>query len=296
LYQEIAIIGPTASGKSELAINIAKKSNSYILSLDSLSIYKEIDIASAKPSKDELKEVLHFGIDIVNPCETFSVVEFFKEYKRAKLEAKKSGKNLIIVGGSSFYLKSLIDGLSQKSSLNEEDSKRLKELMRDLPKAYEFIKKSDEEYAKKIKKGDRYRIEKWYEIYLGSKMVASEYFKRYKKEPIIKDIKIYEILVDKDTLKKRVEKRTKKMIESGLVEEAFGLVKRYGRNCRAFESIGLKEAIMYLDGKLDLATLEKMITQKTMNLAKRQSTFNKTQLKVYRRDLLDNLTNNEFFT
>ena len=190
MYQEIAIIGPTASGKSELAINIAKKSNSYILSLDSLSIYKEIDIASAKPSKDELKEVLHFGIDIINPCETFSVVEFFKEYERAKFEAKKSGKNLIIVGGSSFYLKSLIDGLSQKSSLNEEDSKRLKELMRDLPKAYEFIKKSDEEYAKKIKKGDRYRIEKWYEIYLGSKMVASEYFKRYKKEPIIKDIKI----------------------------------------------------------------------------------------------------------
>jgi tRNA dimethylallyltransferase len=110
--KEIALIGPTACGKSALAIEIAKECNAFILSLDSLGIYKEIDIASAKPSKKEREEIRHFGIDVLYPNEYFNVAMFFDLYKNAKKEALTKGKNLIITGGSGFYLKAMIEGLS----------------------------------------------------------------------------------------------------------------------------------------------------------------------------------------
>ena len=102
-----AIVGPTASGKSDLALSLAQKLNSIILSVDSLAVYKEIDIASAKPSKEELSKIKHFGIDELYPNEKFSVIKFIEIFKNAKEYAKKHNKSLIIVGGTSFYLKVL---------------------------------------------------------------------------------------------------------------------------------------------------------------------------------------------
>ena len=110
--KEIAIIGSTASGKTALSLEIASKTNSIILSLDSLCVYKEIDIVSAKPTLEERGEILHFGIDEVYPNVEFDVVCFMELYKKAKEYALKNDKNLIIVGGTGFYLKALIDGLS----------------------------------------------------------------------------------------------------------------------------------------------------------------------------------------
>ena len=117
-----AIIGPTASGKSDLAISLAKKLNYEILSLDSLSIYKEIDIASAKPSKKELKEIKHYGVDEIYPNEKFDVTKFIEIYK------KIPHKNIIIVGGTSFYLKAMIDGISKMPNITEEIKKEAKNL------------------------------------------------------------------------------------------------------------------------------------------------------------------------
>ena len=121
--KQLAIIGPTASGKSDLAIKIALKIDAYILSIDSLSIYKEIDIVSAKPSREELNAVKHFGIDVLNPDDYFSVNIFIDLYKEVLQECKKKSKNLIIVGGTSFYLKSLIQGLSTLPKITDEIKK-----------------------------------------------------------------------------------------------------------------------------------------------------------------------------
>src|SRR6218665_1246559 len=110
--KEIAIIGSTASGKTALSLEIANKTNSIILSLDSLCVYKEIEIASAKPTLEERGNIIHFGIDEVYPNEEFDVIKFIELYKKAKDYAIKNNKNLIIVGGTGFYLKALIDGLS----------------------------------------------------------------------------------------------------------------------------------------------------------------------------------------
>ena len=118
--KQLAIIGPTASGKSDLAIKIALQIDAYILSIDSLIIYKEIDIVSAKPSREELNAVRHFGIDVLNPDDYFSVDIFIDLYQEVLEECKKDSKNLIIVGGTSFYLKSLVQGLSSLPNITND--------------------------------------------------------------------------------------------------------------------------------------------------------------------------------
>jgi len=276
---EIAIIGPTASGKSELAIEIAKECNANILSLDSLSIYKEIDIVSAKPTKDELKEIRHFGIDEFYPDEHFNVDIFIELYKKAKNITKKEKKNLIIVGGTSFYLKTLIDGISKIPKISQSAKEKTNNLLRDLKKAYEFLENIDKNFAKKISPNDRYRIQKALDLYFETKMAPTIYFLKNPKVPVIKNLPIFEILIDKDILKKKILNRTKKMIEMGLIDEVAYLEKKYGRNINPMKAIGIKETLQYLDGKIDLDTLIRKISTNTYHLAKRQITFNKTQFK-----------------
>ncbi len=278
----LAIIGPTASGKSDLAINLAKKSNSIILSVDSLSVYKEIDIASAKPSKKELQEIKHFGIDILYPNEKFDVIKFLDEFKRAKEYAKKREKNLIIVGGSSFYIKVLTQGISQMPKITESVKKETQEIIKDLDSAYKELAKIDPTYTSKISNSDRYRIEKAYEIYLSTKLAPSKYFEQNPPTPIEPKLKIYEIVVDRNILRERIKRRTNKMIKMGLIDEVAYLEKRYTREPNPMKAIGIKEVLDYFDGKLNISNLEEKIVTNTMNLAKRQVTFNKTQLNIYK--------------
>ncbi len=275
--QEVAILGPTASGKSALAIEIAKEKNAYILSLDSLSIYKEIDIASAKPSKKEREGILHFGIDEIYPNEPFNVAIFFSIYKRAKQEAIKNGKNLIIVGGTGFYLKAMIEGLSKEIDCSNESLQKTKESLKDIEKAFEFIKEKDPLFASKITKRDRFRMEKWFKIFYEKGVILSEFFKRNPPKKIIDKIEIFNIEIDKETLKKRVQKRTSQMIKKGIVDEVFYLESKYTRAINPMKAIGIKESLEYLDGFINLRELEDKIVQNTMKLAKRQKTFNKTQ-------------------
>ncbi len=287
--KEIAILGPTASGKSDLAVRIAKSSNSYILSLDSLSIYKEIDIASAKPSIKERGGILHFGIDEIYPNEAFNVALFFSIYKKAKEKALKDKKNLIIVGGSSFYLKAMLEGLSKEVEISKESVEKTKEILKDIDKAYSFIEKKDFLFASKITKRDRFRMEKWFNIYFETKMTASKFFKKNPPKKIINKIDIFNIEVNREVLRKRVEKRTSKMIQKGIVDEVFYLESKYTRAVHPMKAIGIKESLEYLDGFLTLGELERKIVSNTMKLAKRQRTFNKTQFKSLKSAPLEKL-------
>jgi tRNA dimethylallyltransferase len=277
--KQLAIIGPTASGKSDLAIELALKKNSYILSLDSLSIYKEVDIVSAKPTLGQRAGIKHFGIDETTIDRPFSVVKFFDIYKKARDEAIEDGKNLIIVGGSSFYLKSLISGISTNLNITQDIKREVKEISKNLDRAYSFIKNRDFKYANKISKTDIYRIEKWYEIFLSQNQVATEFFLRNKKEPVIKDLKIYSIDISKDELIDKIELRTMLMIKQGLIDEVFYLEKKYGRDHIAMKSIGIVETLQYLDGQLPKNRLIEQISTHTLQLSKRQITFNKSQFK-----------------
>ena len=274
---QLAIIGPTASGKSDLAIKIAKKIDAYILSIDSLSIYKEVDIVSAKPSKEELDSVKHFGIDILKPDEYFSVDIFIELYKDIKQKCEKDSKNLIIVGGTSFYLKSLLQGLSPIPKIDSLIEKNVDLKLKDLNKSYNFLYDLDEEYMKNIDKNDRYRIQKALLIYESSKMSPSEWFKNNPPQAIIKDLDIYNIDVDRDVLRERISKRTAKMLDFGLIDEVCYLEQRYTRLPNSMGAIGILEVLEYLDTKVTLEQMLQNISTHTAQLAKRQQTFNRTQ-------------------
>ena len=268
--KELAIIGTTASGKTALSLEIANKTNSIILSLDSLCVYKEIDIASAKPTKIERSDIVHFGIDEVFPNEKFDVIEFLNLYKNAKEYAEKNMKNLIIVGGTGFYLKALVDGISDglKENTNLDMS---------LNDTYNLLYSLDKEYMQKIEPKDKYRVEKAYSIYKQSGLTPSEYFLKNPKIALSPNLPIFEILWEKDELTNRISLRTKQMIKAGLIDETIYLEKKYTRAPNCMSSIGIVETLEYLDGKISKQELEDKIIQNSLKLAKRQNTFNKGQ-------------------
>ena len=280
--KEIAIIGSTASGKTALSLEIANETNSIILSLDSLCVYKEIEIASAKPTLEERGNIIHFGIDEVFPNEEFDVIKFIELYKKAKDYAIKNDKNLIIVGGTGFYLKALIDGLSKGIETK---------IKLDIPQqdAYDLLYEIDKEYMQKIEKNDRYRIEKAYSIYKQTGLSPTSYFEKNPKIALAKDLKIFEILWDKEELKNRISQRTKIMINSGLIDEVIFLEKKYTRSPNCMASIGILETLEYLDGKLSKQELEEKISANTAKLAKRQNTFNKGQFLDKTSNIIENL-------
>ena len=275
--KQLAIIGPTASGKSDLAIKIATQIDAYILSIDSLSIYKEIDIVSAKPSREELNAVKHFGIDVLNPDEYFSVDIFIDLYKEVLKECEKKSKNLIIVGGTSFYLKSLIQGLSTLPTITDDVKEIVNKKLNDLESCYNFLYKLDEEYMKKISPNDSYRIEKALLIYEASKLSPSEWFSQNPPKPIIENLDIFNIDVERNILRERIEKRTNKMLELGLLDEICYLEQKYSRLPNAMGSIGIVEVLEYLDNKITKEQMSQNISIHTGQLAKRQQTFNRTQ-------------------
>ena len=277
--KQLAIIGPTASGKSDLAISVAKQLNAYILSIDSLSIYKEIDIVSAKPSKKELNKVRHFGIDLLNPDDYFSVDIFISLYKNVISTCQKEGKNLVIVGGTSFYLKSLLDGLSPLPEITQKISLEVKEELKNLQDSYAMLYNLDKTYMKNISHNDKYRIEKALLIFKASNLTPTEWFKQNPPKPNIKDLDIYNIDVDRETLRERISKRTDKMLDMGLIDEVCYLEQKYTRYPHSMKSIGIVEVLEYLDLKVTLEKMVENISTHTAQLAKRQQTFNSTQFK-----------------
>lgn len=269
MFKQISIIGTTASGKSALALEIAKDFNAVILSLDSLAIYKYIDIASAKPSKQELEEILHFGVDEISPNEHFSAGKFFEIYKKAKDFALKNGKNLIITGGSGFYLKAMMSGLSPDVPKCEI------ELSND--EIYKIICDIDLEFANKFSQNDTYRLQKWYQIYKFCNEIPSVWLKNNTKPPIINEIEIFEIVWSVDDIRTRIHLRTQQMIKDGLLDEAKWLLGRYSSDLKPLKSIGLKECCEYLSNKISsIDELSNLISTHTAQLAKRQRTFNRS--------------------
>jgi len=276
--RQIAILGPTASGKTSLSIDLAKTLNANILSLDSLSIYKEIDIASAKPSVKERDGIKHFGIDALHVNEKFNVTIFFELYKAAKKDSEKEGKNLIIVGGTGFYLKSMIEGISFKPQLTEQTKIQV---AKELKNGYSLMQQIDPEYAKNISSSDSYRREKWLEIYLQTNTIPSEFLKQHKKDPIIQNFELYEIEIDKEILKERITLRTQIMLDLGLIDEVFFLESKYTRAFNPMKAIGIKETLAFFDGELSKNELKEKIIINTAKLAKRQRTFNASQFEEH---------------
>lgn len=265
MFFEFALIGTTASGKTSLANALAREFKAVILSLDSLCVYREINIANAKTHEQTLKELDYFGVNLLSVCEHFNVNLFIKEYEKARQFAKTKDLPLIITGGTSFYLKAMMDGLSAKieerqSSLGNDE-------------IYTLLKQIDPEF--KSEKNDTYRLRKWLSIYENTGELPSVFLKRTQKKPVIENLLIYEITWDKKLLRENIAKRTKTMLQHGLIEEAKYLFRNFNPSLKPLNSIGLKECKSFLDQKISLSDLENLINTHTAQLAKRQRTFNK---------------------
>ncbi|EAI4357261.1 tRNA (adenosine(37)-N6)-dimethylallyltransferase MiaA [Campylobacter upsaliensis] len=265
MFFEFALIGTTASGKTALANALALKFNAVILSLDSLCVYKEINIANAKVEKEILEKIDYFGVNLLSVWEHFNVGLFIKEYQKAKEFAKNRQKPLIITGGTSFYLKMMMEGLSDKV---EEVETKLNN-----SEIYTLCLQIDPEF--KVAQNDSYRLKKWLNIYESTREIPSKFLQRTKKEGILKELEIYELCWDKEELAKNIRKRTKLMLKQGLIEEARELFTRFDANLKPLNSIGLKECKAYLNDEISLKELEILINTHTAQLAKRQRTFNK---------------------
>jgi tRNA dimethylallyltransferase len=276
--KQLALIGPTASGKTALSLQLAKKLDAVILSLDSLAIYKEIDIASAKPTLAEREGIFHYGIDEIAVTEEFDVTTYIDLYLKVSLEAKAAEKNLIIVGGTSFYLKMLIEGISDLPTISKRSKAATATALKDLSQSYAMLSSLDPAYMQQIASHDSYRIEKVLDLYHETGAIPSEYFKNHPPKPAIsEDLPLYQITIDRTLLRERITQRTEKMLGEGLIDEVCMLERRYSREPYCMKAIGIKETLGFLDGLYTKNELLEKISTNTARLAKRQNTFNRSQ-------------------
>ncbi len=272
----IVICGPTASGKTALSIELAKRINGEVVSADSMQIYKDMDIGSAKVTKEEMQGIKHYLVDCVSPDERYSVANYKLDAKKAIEEILKKGKTPIVVGGTGLYIDALIYEIEyQDVKINESYRKELESIKQNqgLEVLYERAVKIDPEAMKKISPNDSKRIMRVLEIYeaTGKNKTEQEAESRLKEIPY--NYKVFAITMDREKLYERINKRVDIMIENGLIEEVKELLKKYKEFPTAMQALGYKEVKEYLDGKLTKQEMIDKIKQESRRYAKRQLTW-----------------------
>ena len=271
----IVIGGPTASGKTALSIELAKRLNGEIVSADSMQIYKEMNIGTAKPDEEEKEGIKHYMMDFVSPDERYSVADYKKAAKEAIKEILDKGKTPIIVGGTGLYIDSLIyeiEFLELETDLKYRNE--LEEIVKKegLEKLYEKAKKIDEKAMEKISPNDKKRILRVLEIYNQTGKTKTELDLESRKEPEY-DYKMFALQMDRELLYDRINRRVDIMIEKGLVEEVEVIYKKYKEFPTAMQALGYKEVVEYLEGKATKEEMIEKIKQESRRYAKRQLTW-----------------------
>jgi len=271
------LAGPTAVGKTEISIKLAKKLNGEIISCDSMQIYKEMDIGSAKITKEEMKGIEHYLVDIINPSEEFSVAQF-KEYAEDAIH-KIYDKNKIpmVVGGTGLYINSLIYNYSfGDTSKDEKYREYLSSLAEQNGKDYvhNMLKEIDEESFQKLYPNDLKRVIRALEVYKTTGKTMSEYLAEQNIYDIPYNVYYYVLTMNREKLYERINKRVDIMMEKGLLEEVIALKnKGYTEDMQSMKGIGYKELLYYLKGEISLEKSIDMIKQFSRNYAKRQLTW-----------------------
>ena len=277
--QVIVICGPTASGKTSLGIKLAKKIDGEIVSCDSMQIYKDMTIGTAKPTYEECKEAVHHLVDFVFPNERYSVAEYKKDAENIIEQIINKGKKPIIVGGTGLYLNSLVYGIDYpniETDLQYRDNLEKRVEKEGLEKLYEEAKNIDEEAIKKISPNDKKRILRILEIYHTTGKTKTELEEISRKNGPKYDYKVFVLNMDRSILYDRINKRVDKMIKDGLIEEVKSLLEKYKEFPTAMQGLGYKEVVEYLENKLSKEEMIEKIKQETRRYAKRQITWFKS--------------------
>lgn len=294
-HKVIVICGPTASGKTKLSIEVAKKVNGEIVSADSMQIYKDMDIGTAKPTAEEMQGIKHYLLDFVSPDKRYSVAEYKKDAISAIDEIIEKGKVPIVVGGTGLYVNSLIYGIEYPDiKIDIEYRNKLDEIAQDegLDKLYEMAKNIDPEAIKNISKNDKKRICRILEIYNSTGMTKTQQEIESRKNEPKYDYLIFGINIDREKLYDRINKRVDIMMEDGLVDEVKNIMAKYDEFPTAMQGLGYKEVVEYLKDEITKENMIEKIKMETRRYAKRQITWFKKCENIKWIDGLDDIQNN----
>ena len=263
----IILIGPTASGKTELAIEIAEYFKTRIHNIDSRQIYKSMDIGTAKPSENQQKQIKHFLIDIEEPINPINVKQFQEIAQKSIKKEIELDKLPFLVGGSGLYMNSITKGFFVPDVPPQNNLRRqLEELGQ--KKCWDLLKNCDPLSTKKINFADHIRTIRALEVfYVTGKPLSTL---KVQKPP---DWRILELGLDRDNLKERILQRTKNMFFSGIIEETSQLISKYGSEMPILDTIGYREAKNVLKNDLKIDKAIELTTTKTIQFAKRQKTW-----------------------
>lgn len=270
----LVILGPTATGKSHCAIEIAKKYNGEIISGDSMLVYKGMDIGTAKPTPEELAAVPHHLVDILPPDASFSVVDFKQQAERLITEITARGHLPIIAGGTGLYIKALLEGYAFNEA--EEDSELRRELEREATEQgaqalHERLRELAPQEAERIHPNNVRRV-----IRALESVLQGESVNQYGAAEMPYNALVIGLNMERQALYARINRRVDLMLEAGLEQEVHGLLEQgVHPDCQSMQSIGYRQMVWYIDAGLPYAEAVEKLKQATRNFAKRQLTWYK---------------------
>jgi tRNA dimethylallyltransferase len=281
-FLPIYLVGPTAVGKTSVAMDLAEKINAEILVADSMQIYRELDIGTAKPSLEERRRVPHHMLDLVDPLTEFDVAQFVGVAQGILKEIQSRWHVPLVVGGTGLYLKALIDGIFEGPSKNNQIRERLEEEAKNSgwQVLYERLKNVDSLAASRIDPKNVRRIIRALEVYEMTGSPISEFRKQWDFPQ--SQVCLIGLDREREYLYQRIDERVEEMFERGLIAEVEKLFSQgIEQNHVVMQAIGYKEGISYLKGKCTLNELKDEIKKKSRHLAKRQMTWFKKDLRIH---------------
>jgi tRNA dimethylallyltransferase len=293
----IAIVGPTAVGKTQLSIEAAKRFNGEIISGDSMQVYRGMDIGTAKITEEEMQGIPHHMLDIKNPDENFSVADFQSYVQQYIEEITARNKLPIIVGGSGLYIQAVLQDYNFADEKRDEHlTQKLEAEMErvGIEPLFQRLEEIDPIQAAKIHPHNYRRVLRALEIYEKTGLTMTEYQEKQSNESPY-DSMLIGLEMDRDVLYNRINTRIDEMISKGLVDEVRMLLEQGYENYQSMKAIGYKELIPYVKGEQELEECITLLKRNSRRYAKRQFTWFKNKMDVnwYK---LESLANNEKFT
>jgi len=271
----VVILGPTASGKTALSLSLARQFHGEIVNCDSVAMYREFDIGTAKPTVAERAQVPHHLFDGVDPAEEMTAGEYARQARRVVTEISSRRHLPIVVGGTGLYLRALLEGLFAGPQRSEELRERLRERAAGRGSGYlhRILRKLDRAAAEKVHPNDAPKLIRAIEVCLASRQKMSELWEQGR-DPL-RGFRILRLGLDPDraVLYERINRRALQMFEEGLVEETQHLVKKFGATSRPLSSLGYRQAAQFLNGELTREQAVAAAQQAHRNYAKRQMTW-----------------------
>ena len=271
----VAILGPTASGKTALSLELAERFQGEIVNCDSVAMYREFEIGTAKPSAKERARVPHHLFDLVAPDSYMTAGEYARQGRQILNDIKARGRLPIVVGGTGLYLRALLEGLFPGPQRSEELRARLRDAVerRGAVSLHRILRRLDAEAAGKIHANDTPKLIRAIEVCVAARRQMTEMWKQGR-EPL-KGFRVMRVGLnpDRNALYARINERACRMFENGLVEETRGLLEKYGEAAGALGSLGYKQAVQLLRGEVSREAAIRAAQQAHRNYAKRQLTW-----------------------